>query len=389
MAATAIIACVVNIGYTTLVYDKTVEKYSGQTAVVKAQLKGEPINYYGSYCYNFKALKVDDTECNFKFYGYNADLLNIEPYDIVTFEAQLSQSDSSSKISKGYFISALMDVETLKVNQDESEKKPVLYYASVLREIIRENFTMLLDDETTQLCSAIFIGDKYALSETINQDFMRAGVTHLVVVSGLHFSIIVWMLFKLAEKYGKLRKVVGAFSILLILSYMFLVGFSPSVVRSAIMLIIYSVGMMISAQPYSYNSLAFAGLCIVLPDPFSAGDVSLILSFATTFSIITFTPKIYYYFSNTIINRIAPAKKKKEKSLKYSLYSAYRGFVKAAFQLLSANIGAVIASIPLSIMFFDSISTVSVLATFIISPIISVVLILSIVICLLSFVPYT
>ena len=49
-------------------------------------------------------------------------------------------------------------------------------------------------DESRGLPSALLLGDKTYLSDSTRRDFSRAGVSHLLAISGLHVTLIFGML---------------------------------------------------------------------------------------------------------------------------------------------------------------------------------------------------
>lgn len=378
MAAVALVACIANIAYTTCVYDKVVEEYHGYSGTVSATLKDEPYEYYGSYCYRFSADMIDAQPCDVDFVLYHDELLDIEPFDKADMEIAFSGTDSATQLSKGYFLVSGFEDETPKYTVHKTEHKPLYYYAIRLRQGMRNVLEDNQSDDAFSLCSALLIGDKYALSDDVRQDFREAGVSHIIVVSGMHFSILVSFFLWLARKLGRYRVFSLIPAILFIIMYMFVTGYSPSVMRSGIMLLIYTAGLFISRDVYSINSLGLAALAVTVSNPYSVGDVGLILSFATTLSIIKLSPKLYSKFAKRIKTNDASTGKLKiigKKSICFLI------------RMLCVNISAFAVSLPLSILFFGAVSTVSVISTFVLYYPIQLLLILSLVLCLVFYIP--
>ncbi len=377
IACVALIACLANIIYTNCVYEKTVEMYSNTSGQAVVTLKEEPYKNYSTYIYRFNCSSIDGEECDFDFIASHDDLLNIEPFDCVKMEVSFDDRVNAECLSKKCFLRGNLGYELPEFEYVES-KSHVYYYAIQLRRAIRSALSDTLSKDAFSLCSALLIGDKYALSNSIRQDFREAGVSHLVVVSGLHFSILAGGFFYLANKLRRYKYFFLSAGVLFILLYMSVTGYSPSVMRSGVMLFVYALGLSVSREPYSENSLGAAALVVTLLNPYSVGNVGLILSFASTFSIIKLSPGIsrkFYYRNKNEENSLHNSPKIIRKAKKYVV------------DLLSMNISAYAVSVPLSVLFFDAVSTMSILTTFLLSFAIELLLIFSFVLSLLYFIP--
>ena len=386
MALTALIACIVNIGYTELVYNKTVDTYDGASGEIVATLKEEPYKQYSSYVYRFNCESLDGEKCDFDFMVYHHDLFDIEPFDKVSLDASFMKSGSKGNISKGYFLTADFSYEYPEFERIVPDRKPLYFYAIKLRQSIRETLRTHLDSDAFSLCSAILIGDKFALSNDVYQEFREAGVSHLIVVSGMHFSALTCLFLLLARKYSSYRYIFLAFAVVFVFVYMAVTGFSPSVLRSAIMMILCIIGLSIVRDAYSLNSLSFAALCVVLFDPYIAGDVGLILSFATTFAIIKLAPFLYDKFSIRI--KLLSEDLPKERNFKNFCLKWFVRFLKLVVSLFCVNLSAYLISFPLSIIMFGSTSTVSVFSTFVLSLPVQLLLYLAVVVAAVGAVPF-
>lgn len=385
MAFVALLGCISNLGYTTFVYNRIVDTYYGESCSVTATLVEEPYNSNSDYVYRFKTTTVNGQNEKVRFVVYSNEPLAIEPFDTISIDVDLYATDSPSYLSKGYFLISDLGYETPTYTVREDNYKPPYYYAIKLRQAIREKLRDTLSDDTFSLCSALLIGDKYALSDDVRQQFREAGVSHMIVVSGMHFSILASFFLFFANKSKRYRAVSIPLVLVFILLYMGVTGFTPSVLRSGIMLIIHSLGLLISRDSYSGNSLGVAAIAVTLFNPYSVGDVGLILSFATTYSIVLLSPKLAGNFYRRIKYKpIVPHKyaiitkvKKLCRKIPYSLS-----------EIFAMNVSAFVASLPLSILFFGSTSTVSILSSFLLCLPVQFLLILTLIISIVSFIPF-
>ncbi|MBQ8859797.1 MAG: ComEC/Rec2 family competence protein [Ruminococcus sp.] len=383
LACVALVACVANLMYTEFFYEKTVETYDGCSANVTATMIEEPYKSGNYYRYSFKTKTIGDKNKKLKFIAYHHELLDIEPYDTINVNLEFNANDHHRDLSKKYFLLGDMGYETPSFTTVGKEKS--LYrYAILLRQNIRKFLSSVLSEESFPLCSALLIGDKYLLSDAIRNDFTKAGASHVIVVSGMHFSILASIFLLLARKYHRHRYMYSALALVFVFVYMAITGYTPSVLRSGIMLIICCIGVGITRDSYSGNSLGFAAIVITITNPYSVGDIGLVLSFASTYSIISIAP----YLQEKFFKRIKMFKVKKATGVRKTVLLCANKAIYTSVSVLCMNISATIVSIPLSILYFGSVSTVSVFSTLALYFPIQLLLILTLLITVLGFVPF-
>ncbi len=140
--------------------------------------------------------------------------------------------------------------------------------------------------ESVWLLAALFLGDKTGLSGTAKLDFRRIGISHLLAVSGMHLAILSAFLHRLLSLLGVGKKFrIGAVS-LFVLFYMALTGFSSSVLRAGIMLLIASLLFLLAGTSDPLTTLSLAVFLLCLITPYSIFDVSLLLSALATLGIL-------------------------------------------------------------------------------------------------------
>ncbi|WP_449438588.1 ComEC/Rec2 family competence protein [Pedobacter steynii] len=102
-------------------------------------------------------------------------------------------------------------------------------------------------------------------------------------------------------KIGKVAIIIA-----LVWFYALLTGFSPSVLRSAIMLSVFIIAKSFNRQSNSYNIISFTAFCLLLYDPFLIWDVGFQLSFLAVLGLIYLQPKIqnWWHPKNKWINKL-------------------------------------------------------------------------------------
>ncbi|MBR6781925.1 MAG: ComEC/Rec2 family competence protein [Clostridia bacterium] len=149
-----------------------------------------------------------------------------------------------------------------------------------------------LTPDAKGLPSALLLGDRTALSDSLRRDFARAGVSHLLAISGLH----VTLLFGLLEGLLRLLHVPKRGRVLLLLltssGYLLLLGFPPSATRAVIMLGSVYISYLLSARADPLTSLGLAGALILAVTPCAVADGGFWMSYLATLGLLTVLPVV-------------------------------------------------------------------------------------------------
>ncbi len=166
----------------------------------------------------------------------------------------------------------------------------------------------------SEIINAVTIGAKGAISQKTRKNFSKLGISHLLAISGLHigaislffFFIVKWLLKRseyLLLMY-EVPKIASLITIIPVIFYASLAGFSTPVVRASIMITIYFLSVFFNRDESKINILAAAAIIILLLDPRSFYDLSFRLSFIAVGGIIIF----HHFFPfklNTIKDKLA------------------------------------------------------------------------------------
>lgn len=136
-------------------------------------------------------------------------------------------------------------------------------------------------DEGSVLC-AMTLGESTGLSEELEQLFRQAGVSHLLVVSGLHLTLVCGLLTAPMPN----QRVRALLALLILPGFVLITGLSPSVLRAGVALAISSVGLAAGLPVDPFTSLGVAALVLGLLNPYAACDLGLQLSFCATLGVL-------------------------------------------------------------------------------------------------------
>lgn len=149
---------------------------------------------------------------------------------------------------------------------------------------------------------ALLFGDRLLLATDFMDRIRRAGLSHSLALSGLHLSLVASFGYCAAWTVGWLwpglllrlpRQKLGVFLALpLVLVYLWLGDFSPSLMRASLMLGSVAMHLFLGSRSHPQDSLFVAVTALVLLDPTAAFDLSLQLSVLAVFGIILFMPVV-------------------------------------------------------------------------------------------------
>jgi competence protein ComEC len=150
--------------------------------------------------------------------------------------------------------------------------------------------------QTVCLLRALLLGDREQVSPQMRQAFNRAGVSHVLAISGLHigmvatvsFAVVKWLLtwIPLLLRHAWTRKGAALASLGTVLGYGLLAGLSPSTQRAMIMVALFLMTYWVGRRHDWSNTLAVAAMVILWVHPPALLSISFQLSFAAVLAIL-------------------------------------------------------------------------------------------------------
>ena len=226
-----------------------------------------------------------------------------------------------------------------------------------------------MDNNSASPLIAILTGEQEYFDSPTKEAIKASGVSHIMVVSGLHLGIICGAVVGLLKKIKADSKTVffgGTVSIFLIL---LICSFHISAIRAAITYLLILIGLLIRRQADALNSLGFSVFVIVTAGPFIAGNISFLLSVSATFGVIVIAPKLK--------NICTPA----HSFIKSSLLTD--GILNGIY----VSISALICTLPVLVLNFGQISVASIFVNLLITYAVSIALILTVIGVIIGFIP--
>lgn len=192
----------------------------------------------------------------------------------------------SYQARRGIYWNASARVDT-KIEHRGTCGNPVSAAIFRLRGAIEERIEALYggDRYATAMMAAILIGETTAVERAWVDDFKRTGTYHALVVSGMHFTSLVFLM-ALGFRVFSARPLSRLFLGLAIgWLYTALCGWAAPVVRAAGALSLYLVGRWLNRKVRLLNALAAVAIIYLLWDPSQLLEASFQLSFAAMFAL--------------------------------------------------------------------------------------------------------
>ena len=199
----------------------------------------------------------------------------------------------------------------------------------------------IVPETEAKLGLSYLLGLKAGLPKDLSESLRAVGLTHIVVASGAHLAILV----EIAKKiFGKISRFAGVlFSGVLIVLFMAMVGWTPSILRAGVMSVLTLITWYFGRKmaPWRIILLTAAGTLLINPDFIT--NLGWLLSFASFIGIMILGPKVTRFFYG----------KKKP------------GFIAS---MIITTISATLMTLPITLYYFGQISLISVLANLLILP---------------------
>ena len=148
---------------------------------------------------------------------------------------------------------------------------------------------------TIAVLSALTLGYKTALEEETTELFTRAGVVHVMALSGFNVGLV-YLMVSFCLGFLRNRKALVLLRLLISLAavwaFAVITGLSSSVTRAGIMISLYLAGKTISRDAHPMNILSVSAFLMLVFSPLSFLDVGFQLSFAAVSGLIYIQPQL-------------------------------------------------------------------------------------------------
>jgi competence protein ComEC len=240
------------------------------------------------------------------------------------------------------------------IRQVAMENRKLIHRALILREkIIGMYKERGITGEKLALVAAITLGQKNMLDADQKSYFVKAGVMHIMAVSGLHTVILSLFVFNALFFLKKRLNIIRILLTIAILwAFAFVTGLTPSVLRATLMFSFLHAGNLMKRPVNGINSVLASGFILIVIRPSVIFDAGFLLSYSAVIYIIAFYRELY----QTLV-------------IKNFIYDKI-------WQSAVVSIVAQAGTLPLTITLFNRFPTYFILTNIIIVPLSSVLVII-------------
>lgn len=210
-----------------------------------------------------------------------------------------------------------------------------------IRNWFAERVKGLIPESQVNLGLSYLLGMKAGLPDDLSESLRTVGLVHIVVASGAHLSILV----EIARKiFGRLSRFSGLlFSVLFVIFFMAVVGWTPSIMRAGIMTILILLAWYVGRKFEPWRIILVVAAGTLLINPMFIINLGWLLSFASFAGIMVLGPRF----------------------TKFCFGAKKSGFVA---EVVITTVAATLMTLPIILYYYGTVSLISVVANLLILP---------------------
>ena len=223
--------------------------------------------------------------------------------------------------------------EVVSISPGPGGAVPALHRA---RSRLEDALHRSVPEPVAPVAAAVLLGLRAGVAPETYADFRKAGLAHLLAVSGLHAGLVLGL--SLLVSRALLGRRYGLYLIgplVLLWGYILLAGAPPSAVRAGVMGSVFLLALAAGRMPAAVNALGLAAFLMLLVEPLAVWDRSFQLSFASMAGVLLLgLPGSAWMLERT-------------SALQARLPETARQALRAAIASLVVSMGAFVGSTPL------------------------------------------
>lgn len=310
-----------------------IRQFYDQTVIITGTVDGDPNNDESGTKFKLKNLQFGEGEKIHQTVG------NI--YVTLKSTPEIARSDRitlESKLLDGFGTYAgYLYKPSVKNLAHPSPGDPILntrnWFADKIKSVISE--------PVSDLGLSYLLSMKTGLSDDLSDNLRTVGLVHIVVASGAHLSILVEIARRIFGKFSRFSGLL--FSVIFILFFMALVGFTPSIMRAGIMSILTIIAWYVGRKFAAWRLILIVAAATLLISPSYIINLGWLLSFASFTGIMVLGPRLSQFFYG-------------QRQPKF-----------IASTILT-TISATLMTLPIILYYFGTVSLISVIANLLILP---------------------
>lgn len=147
-----------------------------------------------------------------------------------------------------------------------------------------------------EIAAALVVGVRAGIPDEVNESLRRAGIYHIISISGLHMALVAgtimgllrlgFALFPGFSAHHPVKKYAAALAIVGIAAYLFISGAEVAARRSFIMLAVMLTAVLFDRAALTLRNLAISAIIVIVVSPHEVTGPSFQMSFAATAALV-------------------------------------------------------------------------------------------------------
>lgn len=258
-----------------------------------------------------------------------------------------------------------------KTNEYNDFQEGVYQFRQRLADILDEN----LEPKESAAMKAMLLGEKNSMDQEMKALYQRHGIAHILSISGLHISMLGLGLFKLLKKMKLSNSVACTISVLFIVAYGVMIGFSASAVRAIIMFLLHMLAKLLHRTYDMLTAVAVAAVLLLIEQPLYLYHSGFVFSFGCVLGIALIMPAL------TDVGKRKQNQKQNQKQ-NHKNQQKYKHNISfgALGQALLSGVTIAVITLPIYLWFFFQFPVYSIVLNFLVIPLMTLLMIAGILI---------
>jgi competence protein ComEC len=187
---------------------------------------------------------------------------------------------------KGYDATGIIKSPLLIERLDDAQVFLPLAWVYSWRTRLQKEFSQRFSAETAGVLNAALLGNPHNISATAAERFRSGGTFHILVISGLQIAFIAGVVLLIVRRITQRKLLQFLLAAIFLWAYALAVGAEPSVTRAAVMFTLVAFAPVVTRSANSLNTVAGAGLLLLVINPVGLFDPSFQLTFLSVVAIV-------------------------------------------------------------------------------------------------------
>ena len=312
--------------------------FDGQTAVITARVVDLPTN---GQMYTVSVLGSDSVPVGARLSLYCPPGSEPVLYDTISATVTLKKTDTAYRRSERVFLYAFPQGgwdASATITGDATMPLPYRisqWFGTILKQT--------LPGEEGELLAALCLGQRQNVTEAVTDAFRNSGLSHLLVVSGLHLSMLAVALRGLLRRVGVGYRLSAVIVLPVVWLFAGMVGGTSSVLRAATMCSLWLISFVVYRRYDGLNAWGLAAAVLLVANPYRLLNAGFQLSFAAAVGVLILAPRL----CRTTAEQPMPEQ---------PVARLWVGVMRFVRNGCGVCIGAMLFTLPLSVYYFGGLS---------------------------------